>query len=92
MTLQELADKITQSRQAELVKHNLACEANLNNAIASIKQGKKWTYINVGSSGFLMINPQGEIYGIKGYGVPHYGHYYGTLENPDPKCFIGIWG
>lgn len=28
----------------------------------------------------MIVNSTGEIYGIKGYGVIHKGHYYGTLD------------
>ena len=92
MTLQEFADKVTQTGQESLRKAGMGCEANLRNAIARVKQGRKWAYVDVGCSGKYMVNPQGEIYGIKGYGVPHLGHYFGTLENPSPKCFVGRWG
>ena len=92
MTIEELAQKIQDGEQASLRKAKLDCEANLKNTITSIKQGRKWTAINVGYSGKYMINPQGEIYGIKAYGVPHLGHYYGTLDNPSPACFKGLWG
>ncbi|MFA5300568.1 MAG: hypothetical protein WC389_20465 [Lutibacter sp.] len=63
----------------------------MDNAKTHIHQGKKWTRVDLGYSGKFMINPQGEIYGIKGYGVPHLGHYFGTLENPKPECFKGHW-
>ena len=44
-------------------------------------EGKKYTKINVGSSGKYMIDiSTGDIYGIKGYGVIHKGHHYGTLD------------
>ncbi len=89
MTVQEFAQKVTEAEQASLVKANLACEANMNNAIAKIKPGRKWTKVDVGSSGKYMIDPQGEIYGIKAYGVPHYGHYYGNLNKPETVIIKG---
>lgn len=43
--------------------------------------GKKWARVDVGTSGKYMVDmATGEIVGIKGYGVPHLGHRYGTLD------------
>lgn len=91
MTVAEFAQKVQNAEQESLKRHNLGCEANLNDAITHIHTGKKWVRVDSGSSGHYMINPQGQIYGIKAYGVPHLGHYYGTLENPNPVCFQGRW-
>jgi hypothetical protein len=45
------------------------------------KPGKKFVRVNVGTSGRYMVDlNDGTIYGIKGYGVVHYGHVYGTLD------------
>ena len=89
MTTQELAQQIQEGEIAALKRANLACEANLNNAITRVKSGIKWTKIDVGYSGRYMVNKQGEIYGIKAYGVPHLGHRFGTLDNPSPTLFAG---
>lgn len=45
-----------------------------------VKPGRKYIKIDVGLSGKYMITKEGEIFGIKGYGVMHFGHHYGTLE------------
>jgi len=51
---------------------------------AKVIPGKKYTKVDVGSSGKYMIdNATGEIFGIKGYGVIHKGHRYGTLDTID---------
>ena len=42
--------------------------------------GKKYTKIDVGSSGKYMIDKEERIFGIKAYGVIHKGHQYGTLD------------
>jgi hypothetical protein len=91
MTTQELAQKIQEGEIAALRRANLACEANLNNAVARVKVGIKWDKIDVGYSGRYVVNKQGEIYGIKAYGVPHLGHSFGTLDNPSPSIFAGRW-
>ncbi len=42
--------------------------------------GKKYTKVDVGSSGKYMVDTDGNIWGIKAYGVVHRGHKYGTLD------------
>lgn len=47
----------------------------------SVKPGKLYTKIDIAGSGRYMVeNATGFIFGIKGYGVIHRGHYYGTLD------------
>lgn len=76
-----LAQKIETETQARLVKDDLGCQANLDNAITSIKIGKKYDKIDIGGSGKLMIERStGEIFGIKAYGQIHRGHKFGTLD------------
>lgn len=50
------------------------------NTTAWVRPGSKYTKIDVGSSGKFMIDADGNIYGIKGYGVIHRGKRYGTLD------------
>ena len=49
-------------------------------AKVTIKPGKKYIKVDVGTSGKFMVDMDGNIFGIKGYGVVHKGHCYGTLE------------
>jgi len=61
----------------------------VKDAQTTIRPGKKYTKVDVGSSGkYMVVNETGEIYGIKGYGVIHFGHFYGTLETIDDY----FWG
>jgi hypothetical protein len=47
----------------------------------TVKEGKKFTKVDVGTSGkFMVENETGNIFGIKGYGVVHTGHFYGTVD------------
>lgn len=46
----------------------------------NVKPGTKYTKVDVGSSGKYMIDTEGNIFGIKAYGVIHRGHQYGTLD------------
>lgn len=46
-----------------------------------IKPGSKYVKVDVGESGKYMVEvSSGNIFGIKGYGVIHRGHYYGNLD------------
>ena len=56
----------------------------------SIKPGKKYVKVDVGSSGKYMVDlSDGVIYGIKAYGVIHRGHIYGTLDTIDQWDWSG---
>ena len=48
--------------------------------IVSIKPGNKYTKIDRGGSGVYMVDQDGQIWGIKAYGVIHRGYFYGTLD------------
>lgn len=51
--------------------------------------GKKYVRLDVGTSGKYMVDPEGNIWGIKGYGVVHHGHWYGTLDTIDQYDWSG---
>lgn len=90
MTVEQLADMIlTQTRDVLAAKgyhsqvEGEAVEVLPGKVYTKIDRGPRWgngpTEHNM--SGFLMIeNTTGRIYGIKGYGKVHKGHYYGTLD------------
>lgn len=91
MTIEQLADMIlAQTRQVLRAK---GYDSQVDGERVEIKAGPKYTKIDRGPengiSGFLMIeNATGEIYGIKGYGVIHRGHHYGSLDTAD----LWFWG
>lgn len=89
MELRKFAEEIERGEKEGLIRADLGCEANMKNAETHTHQGRRWTRVDVGSSGRYMIDKDGKIFGIKAYGVPHYGYYYGTLDNPSPSCFRG---
>ncbi len=78
--IQKLAELIEKETKERLIKAGLGCEANLINAQTHVKQGNKYVKINIGTSGKLMIDNEGNIFGIKGYNVINKAHFYGTLE------------
>lgn len=50
------------------------------NSQTKITYGKKYVRVDVDGAGKYMIDADGNIFGIKGYGVIHLGHRYGTLD------------
>ena len=75
-----LARLIEHEQVKRLYRDNLACQGNLDMCKVKIKDGKKYTKLDVGGSGKYMIDKAGEIYGIKAYGVINKKHHYGNLN------------
>ena len=78
--IKEFASLLEAQQIERLHKDNLACQCNIDNARVHIKEGKKYIKVNIGTSGKYMIDMDGHIFGIKGYGVINKKHYYDTLE------------
>lgn len=76
------AEAVEAAEIASLVRRGSDCEANRQGVKTRIIPGKKYTKVDIGCSGAYMIDQAGNIYGIKAYGVPHFGHCYGTLDAP----------
>ena len=82
--LQHFAELLETQQLIRLELQNMACEANRDNCKVKVVPAKKYTKVDVGTSGkYMIVNDTGEIYGIKAYGVIHRGHYYGTLDTVD---------
>ncbi len=87
--IQELATRITKERTERLMKEAKGTRVehytfeeikNLHQTGTTIIPGSKYVKINVGGSGMLMVDKEGNIFGIKAYGVIHRGKHYGTLN------------
>ena len=84
-----LCDKISAEQLYRLQKTDLACACNINNSKAHYHIAKKYTRIDIGSSGrYMLDNSTGEIFGIKAYGVINRKHFFGTIDTID-KYFWG---
>ena len=83
MESEKLADMIEFNKRGGY-PHDKEHVLNLHGPSAifvSIKPGRKYTKVDVGTSGaYMVVNETGEIFGIKAYGVIHRGHQYGTLD------------
>jgi len=82
-TIQDFANRITEEMKAYYIERYGSLAPHGDNYVARVKPGKKYTKVDVGSSGKYMVDEQGNIFGIKGYGVIHRGHQYGTLDTID---------
>ena len=49
----------------------------------TVKEGAKYFRVDVGTSGKFMVDMEGNIFGIKAYGVINRKKQYGTLETID---------
>lgn len=78
--IREFASLLEKQQIERLKSLKLDCECNIFNARVKIKEGKKYIKVDVGTSGRYMIDVDGNIFGIKAYGVVHKRHYYGTLN------------
>lgn len=50
-------------------------------ALVTVIKKRKYVLIDQGSSGWLIVGPNDEVWGIKGYGRPNKGHYKGTVDD-----------
>ncbi len=85
MTIEEFAAKIERETRMKYEKFftDTTHKEELVRGASQVKiiPGKKYTKVDVGRSGkYMIVNDTGEIFGIKGYGVIHRGHRYGTLD------------
>jgi hypothetical protein len=81
MKLRRFAALVEAETVARLEAEGLSCEANIIQAKTNFNIGRKYSRVDVGSSGKYMIDNQtDEIFGIKAYGVIHKGHRFGTLN------------
>ncbi len=78
--IEQLATLIEEQTKQRFIEEYGDLTPHMNSMVVNVKLGNKYTKIDRGSSGFLMIDADGNIFGIKAYGVIHRGHYYGTLD------------
>jgi len=78
--LQNFATVLENDQLDRLKRAGWNCQGNIEECKVKIKPGKKYVKVDVGTSGKYMVDADGQIWGIKAYGVIHRGHYYGTLD------------
>jgi len=86
--LEKFAETINKQKTEIMIRKGFTYDFS-NDVKVHIRPGRKYTKIDVGSSGTFMVdNKEGIIFGIKGYGVVHKGKSYGTLDTTDDY----FWG
>lgn len=92
MTIQEFADLITRDLKISFDRRGWKNLDRHRECATKVNPGKKYMKVDVSSgagwSGRYMIDAEGNIFGIKSYGVIHKGHRYGTLETTNQY----FWG
>jgi len=90
--LQDFAKLVEVETVERLHKDGLACEANIDKAKTKVKEGQKYAKVDIGNSGRFMVEMStGNIFGIKGYGQIHRGHWYGNLDTTDQYNWGGYY-
>ncbi len=80
-TIEQFAALLEAEQIQGLHRRQVACQSNIDNAKVKVKFGQKYIKVDVGNSGKFMVEAAtGNIFGIKGYGVIHRGHWFGTLD------------
>lgn len=76
--------ELLRSERTELIRRRYENLDAAEYGAVYVIPGTKYTKVDVvpawNRSGRYMIDAAGNIYGIKGYGVIHRGHWYGTLD------------
>ena len=79
--LQAFADLLGEHQLARHAQEGLTYPGHEKAAQVRTHFGKKFARVDVGASGKYMVDLDTlEIFGVKGYGVVHRGHCYGTLN------------
>lgn len=77
--IQEFADLVDAQTAMSLIRRGYSDQIESNRV--TVKFGKKYARVDVGSSGRYMVDREGNIFGIKGYGVVHPRRRYGNLDS-----------
>lgn len=79
--IKPFAELLECDQLADDAEKGLTYEGWEKHCAVTVKIGGKYARVDVGDSGkYMVVLETGEIFGIKGYGVIHRGHAYGTLE------------
>jgi hypothetical protein len=79
--LEQFRALVESDTQARFIADGYTLAVHLPNTLCKLKIGGKYAKVDVGTAGKYMVElDTGRIFGIKGYGVIHRGHSYGTLD------------
>ena len=79
--IKPFADLLQRELLVKHAKSGYTYPGHENTCRVEVKIKKKYANVDVGQSGrYMVVLETGAIYGIKGYGIIHKGHYFGTLN------------
>jgi hypothetical protein len=79
--IEKFAKLVEDQQIARLRDQNFNVELHRPNFTVRVVPGRKFAKVDIGKSGRYMVEMStGNIFGIKGYGQVHKGHFYGTVE------------
>lgn len=95
--VQRFADLVQSEQRARLeFEHEAWRNGTLEPYITQVHYGRKFARVDVGPrvnmSGRYMVDRDGNIYGVKAYGVVHRGHRFGTLDTIEAWDWSGYRG
>lgn len=95
MNIQEFADRVFKDRKQTFAKRGYVHLDPDHECATRVVPGIKYDKVDVGPrsnwSGKFMIDKDGNIYGIKGYGVINKRKWFGTLETVDQYFWGEYW-
>lgn len=94
MDIQEFAELVLAQQRERIARQHSQWQADAEQV--QVIPGPKYTKVDLGpehnmSGKFMIENSTDRIYGIKGYGRVHKGHFYGTLDTVD-QWYWGDYG
>ena len=78
--IQLFAELVQEQEKQALIQLCGSTLGNETSYLTHIRPKRKYTYIDVGSSGRYIIEGE-NVFGCKAYGVIHRGHFFGTLND-----------
>ena len=81
--IEDFAALIQEQTQRHYQEQGYSWNGWENNCKTEVKPGRKYIKIDVGFSGKYMVDMDGNIYGIKAYGVINKKKQYGTVDTTD---------
>lgn len=80
--IKQFAELVQKQELVALLRLCGSTRGNEKSYLTSIVPRRKYTLVNVGSSGrYVIENSTNKVYGCKAYGVIHRGHLFGTLDD-----------
>lgn len=82
--IEEFAALVESHQLVQLERDGFVSPVHAATHKVKVVPGRIYTKVDIGTGGRYMVeNATGNIFGVKGYGKVHRGHWYGTVETPE---------